>query len=61
MPYGVLAFALAGALPALLVLAAVGANVYWVCLLIESNRLLAPDSRLQDDHGDFVLVPKPEA
>jgi phosphatidylglycerophosphate synthase len=47
MPYGVLAFALAGALPALLVLAAIGANVYWVCLLIESGRLLARDSGLQ--------------
>jgi hypothetical protein len=40
MPYGILAFALAGALPALVVLAAVGANVYWICLSLELGRLL---------------------
>jgi phosphatidylglycerophosphate synthase len=40
MPYGILAFAIAGALPALVVLAAIGANVYWICLSLELGRLL---------------------
>ena len=40
MPYGILAFALAGVLPALLVLAAIGANVYWISLALELSRLL---------------------
>jgi 1L-myo-inositol 1-phosphate cytidylyltransferase / CDP-L-myo-inositol myo-inositolphosphotransferase len=40
MPYGIVAFAIAGALPALLVLAAIGANVYWICLSLELGRLL---------------------
>jgi phosphatidylglycerophosphate synthase len=41
MPYGILGFAIAGALPGLVVLAAVGANVYWICLSLELGRLLA--------------------
>ena len=43
MPYGVVAFALAGALPVLLVLATVGAHVYWISLALELRRLL-PDA-----------------
>jgi phosphatidylglycerophosphate synthase len=40
MPYGILAFAIADALPALLLLAAIGANAYWICLSLELSRLL---------------------
>ncbi len=40
MPYGILAFAIAAALPALLLLAAIGANAYWICLSLELGRLL---------------------
>jgi phosphatidylglycerophosphate synthase len=40
MPYGIMAFALAGALPAIVILAAVGANVYWVSLVLKLRHLL---------------------
>ncbi|HWI20490.1 MAG TPA: lysylphosphatidylglycerol synthase domain-containing protein [Vicinamibacterales bacterium] len=42
MPYGIMAFALLGILPGILVLAAIGANVYWVSLTIRLPWLLAP-------------------
>jgi phosphatidylglycerophosphate synthase len=41
MPYGIMAFALLGILPGILVLAAIGANVYWSSLLIRLPWLLA--------------------
>jgi phosphatidylglycerophosphate synthase len=40
MPYGIMAFALAGALPAIVVLAAVGANIYWVAIIVKLRHLL---------------------
>jgi phosphatidylglycerophosphate synthase len=40
MPYGILAFAIADALPAIVVLAAIGANAYWISLALELGRLL---------------------
>ena len=40
MPYGVLLFAIANALPGLVILAAIGANVFWICLALESSRML---------------------
>jgi phosphatidylglycerophosphate synthase len=40
MPYGILAFALAGLLPAIVVLAAIGANIYWVSLVSRLGDLL---------------------
>jgi phosphatidylglycerophosphate synthase len=42
MPYGIMAFALFGILPGILVLAAIGANVYWISLAIRLPYLLAP-------------------
>jgi hypothetical protein len=39
MPYGILAFAVAGLLPWLLVIATIGAHVYWMSLAIEWRRL----------------------
>ena len=40
MPYGIMAFALCGALPGIVVLAAIGANVYWVSLVLNLRHLL---------------------
>jgi phosphatidylglycerophosphate synthase len=41
MPYGILAFAVAGLLPAVLILAALGAHIYWISLAIQLRNLLA--------------------
>lgn len=41
MPYGIMAFALAGALPGIVVLAAFGANIYWVSLVVQLRHLMA--------------------
>jgi hypothetical protein len=43
MPYGILAFALVYGLPAIVVLAAIGSNVYWVSLVIKLKALLGRD------------------
>jgi phosphatidylglycerophosphate synthase len=40
MPYGILALALVFALPGIVVLAAVGANVYWISLVLKLQHLL---------------------
>jgi phosphatidylglycerophosphate synthase len=44
MPYGIMAFALLKALPAIVVLAAIGANIYWVSLVIRLRDLLGADA-----------------
>ena len=41
MPYGILAFALLDLLPIVLVLAAIGAHIYWLSLAYEFRRLVA--------------------
>ena len=41
MPYGIMAFALLDALPGIVLLAALGANIYWVCLVLKLRHLLA--------------------
>jgi phosphatidylglycerophosphate synthase len=41
MPYGILAFAILNLLPVVLVLAAIGAQIYWVSLAFEFRRLVA--------------------
>jgi phosphatidylglycerophosphate synthase len=43
MPYGIMAFALCNALPGIVVLAAIGANIYWVSLVLKLRHLLAAD------------------
>jgi phosphatidylglycerophosphate synthase len=43
MPYGIMAFALCYALPGIVVLAAIGANIYWVSLVLKLRHLLAAD------------------
>jgi hypothetical protein len=40
MPYGIMAFSLVYALPAIVVLAAVGSNVYWISLVLKMRDLL---------------------
>ena len=40
MPYGIMAFALVYALPGIVVLAAIGANVYWMSLVMKMPHLL---------------------
>ncbi len=42
MPYGIMVFGLLGILPGIIVLAAVGANVYWISLAIRLPQMLAP-------------------
>lgn len=43
MPYGLLAFAILDALPAFVVLAAIGANVYWMSLLLKMRDLMGEE------------------
>lgn len=43
MPYGIMAFALAGLLPAIVVLAAIGANIYWVSIILKLRHLLGAE------------------
>jgi phosphatidylglycerophosphate synthase len=40
MPYGIMAFSLVYALPGIVVLAAIGANVYWISLVMKMRHLL---------------------
>jgi hypothetical protein len=40
MPYGIMAFSLVHALPGIVVLAAIGANVYWISLAMKLPHLL---------------------
>jgi len=40
MPYGIFVLALLGLLPAVVVLAAIGANVYWISLIVKLRHLL---------------------
>ncbi len=40
MPYGIMALALVNALPLVVVLAAIGANIYWISLMVKLRNLL---------------------
>jgi phosphatidylglycerophosphate synthase len=44
MPYGIMALALVDALPLVVILAAIGANVYWISLVAKLRDLLRDDS-----------------
>jgi phosphatidylglycerophosphate synthase len=44
MPYGIMAFALVDLLPGIVVLAAIGANVYWISLVLKLRHLLTDGS-----------------
>ncbi len=50
MPYGIFAFALANLLPAIVVLAAIGSNIYWISLVVKLRALLG------DEGGDAVAA-----
>ena len=41
MPYGIFAFAAVGLLPVIMILAVIGANVYWISLVLKLKSLLA--------------------
>ncbi len=43
MPYGMMALALVGALPLVVLLAAIGSNVYWISLVLKLRHLLGGD------------------
>ena len=43
MPYGIMAFALLGLLPGIVVLAAIGANIYWVSIIVKLRHLLGAE------------------
>ena len=43
MPYGIFAFSLIYALPAIVILAAIGANVYWISLVVKLKALMGGD------------------
>ena len=40
MPYGIMMFALLGLLPGFVILAALGANIYWVTLAVKLRHLM---------------------
>jgi phosphatidylglycerophosphate synthase/uncharacterized membrane protein YbhN (UPF0104 family) len=40
MPYGIMVFALFDLLPGIVILAALGANIYWVCIVLKLRHLL---------------------
>ncbi|HET7696672.1 MAG TPA: lysylphosphatidylglycerol synthase domain-containing protein [Vicinamibacterales bacterium] len=44
MPYGIFAFSLAGLLPFVVVLAAIGSNTYWISMVLKLRHLLGEDS-----------------
>ena len=46
MPYGIMALALVNALPAVVILAAIGANIYWLSLTIKLRHLLGQDPEI---------------
>ena len=43
MPYGIFAFSLFYGLPAIVILAAIGANVYWISLVVKLKALMGDD------------------
>jgi phosphatidylglycerophosphate synthase len=43
MPYGIMALALVDALPVVVILAAVGANIYWISLMVKLRHLLGTE------------------
>jgi 1L-myo-inositol 1-phosphate cytidylyltransferase / CDP-L-myo-inositol myo-inositolphosphotransferase len=43
MPYGIMVLALMGLLPAVVVLAAIGSNVYWISIIVKLRHLLGAE------------------
>ncbi|MND09917.1 hypothetical protein D3C83_336120 [compost metagenome] len=50
MPYGIMALSLAGLLPVVVVLAAIGSNTYWISVVLKLRHLL------QDDESETVAA-----
>ena len=46
MPYGIFAFALANFLPGIVVLAAIGSNIYWISLVVKLKVLMGEEGAL---------------
>jgi len=46
MPYGIFAFALVNLLPAIVVLAAIGSNIYWISLVVKLKALMGEEDAL---------------
>jgi hypothetical protein len=46
MPYGIFVLSLLGLLPLVVVLAAIGANTYWISLLLKLRHLLGANEEL---------------
>ena len=44
MPYGIMVLAIVNALPLVVILAAIGANIYWISLVAKLRDLLRDDS-----------------
>ena len=44
MPYGIMVLALMGLLPVVVVLAAIGSNVYWISIIVKLRHLLGADA-----------------
>ncbi len=40
MPYGIMAFAIVNLLPGIVILAALGCNIYWICVVLKLRHLL---------------------
>ena len=53
MPYGIMALALVNALPAVVVLAAIGSNIYWLSLTVKLRHLLGQHPEI----GELSLEP----
>ncbi len=43
MPYGIFAFALVGLLPGIVILAAIGSNIYWISIIVKLRHLLGAE------------------
>jgi phosphatidylglycerophosphate synthase/uncharacterized membrane protein YbhN (UPF0104 family) len=61
MPYGILAFALLDMLPLLLILAVVGAHVYWISLAVELRGLLSDAREVGSDDRRGQVLDAPRA
>ena len=46
MPYGIFAFAVANLLPGIVILAAIGSNIYWISLVVKLRTLMADEDAL---------------
>ena len=55
MPYGIMAFALVYLLPGIVVLAAIGSNVYWISLVAQAAAPAADEETVAACNSDCRL------